>query len=201
MMSGRFFLHSRRQESSIRKRPGNLGQRICVLQSHRVETRKFVHQMVSIQEERKLVGSSEVNFHCSTCESTNVTDALRFKTTDKLWGFLTVWKTSETDVKCPNCGTTHRTFATLEELEGLTPEQLGQRFRVRVGLVEKFLVVGGIVLSCSGPVSLAMLGIAYFFLLPKAAKGWRKAAILGAILPMLITCWVTLVLTVEAFRK
>ena len=97
--------------------------------------------MQSISEERELVGSSELEFHCRCCDATSILDALRFKTINKYLGLIKVWVTYETAVKCPECGATFRSSTELNVLEVMSVEEASRDFRLRIGLVEKFLVI------------------------------------------------------------
>lgn len=141
---------------------------------------------MKIEEERRLVGSAEIQFVCPGCKSASQTDALRFETRDKLLGLITIWKTYETAVKCPQCEATCRTTTDLDALTRLSPEELASRFRVRIGFVEKFLVVVGCLLFFAVPVSFAMF-IAAWFMVPKAAKGWRRATVIGLFVTAILT--------------
>jgi hypothetical protein len=133
---------------------------------------------MQIHEERRLIGNAEIQFDCPSCDKSSATDALRFETRDKFLGLVTVWKTYETAVKCPQCEATCRTTTDLDELLSLRPEERASRFRVRIGLVEKFLVIVGWLFFFVGPVSLALF-IAAWIMVPKAAKGWRRATMIG----------------------
>lgn len=133
-----------------------------------------------VHEERKLVGSAELSFTCPSCKATNQTDALQFETVDKYLGLITLWKTKETAVKCPACEATCRTNIGLEKLTTMSTGELASQFRIRIGLVEKFLVIAAWVLFIALPLSLPMFIIAWF-IIPKAASGWRLAAKIGMI--------------------
>ena len=134
----------------------------------------------SVSEEREVVGSSELTMTCISCSETNLTDVFRFKTIDRWLGIIPIWITHETVAKCTNCDATVRSDADLDELLQLSPEQLGNRFRVRIGFVEKFLVVAGWALIFTGPVSFALFFAAYF-MVPRASASWRKSTIIGLI--------------------
>ena len=134
----------------------------------------------SVSEEREVVGSSELTMTCISCSETNLTDVFRFKTVDRWLGIIPIWITHETVAKCPNCDATVRSSADLDELLHLSPEQLGNRFRVRIGFVEKFLVVAAWALVFTGPISFVLF-LAAYFMVPKASILWRKLTIIGLI--------------------
>lgn len=138
--------------------------------------------MSSLVEVREVVGATELAFHCSTCSQANSTDVFRFRTVDKWLGLIPIWVTYETTLKCPNCDTTYRCNDELEMLAMLSPEEVGQRFHIRVGFVTKFLVVAGWLLCFTGPVALILLIVAWFQL-PKTPNWWRSATKYGFIMP------------------
>ena len=140
----------------------------------------------SIQEERTLIGTAEIEFQCPACGNTNQVDALRFKATDKLLGLFTLWVTHETAAKCPDCNATFRSANSLEQLAELSTEETSSRFRLRIGLVEKFLVIAGWILLCSGPVSLVLFLVA-MFMVPPAVKSWKRAAVIGVVASSILT--------------
>ena len=134
----------------------------------------------SVSEEREVVGSSELTMTCISCFETNLTDVFRLKTVVRWLGIAPIWITHETVAKCPHCDATVRSSADLDELLHLSPEQLGNRFCVRIGLVEKFLVVAAWALIFTGPVSSALF-LAAYFMVPKASIAWRKSIVIGLI--------------------
>ncbi len=134
----------------------------------------------SLTEEREVVGSAELTMTCASCAETSLTDVFRFKTVDKWLGIVPVWVTQETVAKCPNCDATVRSATRLDELLELLPHQVGDRFHVRVGFVEKFLVVAAWALIITGPVSFILFLISAFCV-PKASAGWRKSIKIGLI--------------------
>jgi hypothetical protein len=156
----------------------------------------FVH----ISEERQVVGSLEVNYRCPSCQAVQQTDAFRFKTVDKLYGLIPIWVVSETIVKCPSCYATQSSSAALEGLSVLTPDQLGLRFRVRVGLIEKFLMVAGWLLIIITPFSLALFIMAWLRF-PKAARGWRGATLAGIVVAIIISAIFSVLIIDEWIRK
>jgi len=125
------------------------------------------------------------------------TDALRIKTTDKMYGLITVWVTNETVIKCPSCGATQRSVRPLEDFKGLSPSQIGQMFNVRIGFVERFLVLVGWLLFCIGPLSLIMFLIAWFKI-PTASRGWSRSAFIGVIVSGSICLFLTIALVIDA---
>ncbi|TWT92340.1 hypothetical protein [Stieleria varia] len=133
---------------------------------------------MSVYQERLLVGSAEVTLCCPKCNECNETDAFRFRTRDKLYGLIAIWVTHETVLRCPVCEATFRCSTPPEELATLTPDQLASILKLRVGFVDKFLVIAGWMVVCAGPVSLILFLVA-FFRLPRAAAGWRLGALLG----------------------
>jgi len=139
-----------------------------------------------ISEERKVVGTSELRFGCSACDGVNVVDALRFKTVNKLLYAIPIWVVYETAVKCPNCDATFRTSTDLKSLQSLSEDQIAGHFKLRIGLVEKFLVIFGWLLIISGPVALVLFIVAWFTV-PKATRGWRKATYVGLIVSSIWT--------------
>lgn len=141
---------------------------------------------MSFTEDRQLVGTADVQFNCPTCDTTNLVDALRFKTVDRWLGTIPCWVTYETAIKCPGCDATFRSGADLEELALLSPEQISTRFKLRIGLVEKFLVITGWLLVYTGPLSLALFVYAWFTV-PKATRGWRRAVKIGVAVSLLFT--------------
>ena len=142
--------------------------------------------MLHVDEERSVVSSAELLFTCSSCGNSNETDAVEFRTVNKLYGLVKVWVTSETALKCPSCNATFRCSETPDDLTQLSAEQLSNRFRLRIGLVEKFLVIAGWLVVWTGPVSLILFLVA-FFIIPKAVKGWRLASLLGIGMSVLIS--------------
>ncbi len=156
--------------------------------------------MHSVSESRSVIDSAEVNLFCSVCENTIETDALRIKTIDKMYGLITVWVTNETVIKCPSCGTTQRSSRPLEELRGLTPDQMGELFNVRIGFVERFLVVAGWLFFWTGPVGLVMLLIAWSKI-PTASRGWSRFAFIGVIVTGSICLFLTIALVVNALAS
>ena len=153
--------------------------------------------MQYVTEERNLVGAAELEFHCNQCGSENQLDGLRFKTVDRLFGLIPIWFTYETAIKCPDCDATFRTSIDLPALQQLPPEELSACFKLRIGLVEKFLVIAGWLLIISGPVALGLF-IAAWFMVPKATTGWRMATNIGLVLTGLITTVVASVLITHA---
>ena len=139
-----------------------------------------------ISEERNVVGTAELQFRCSVCNGTNVLDALRFKTTNKLLYAIPIWVAYETAVKCPDCDATFRTSTGLEPLQSLSEDQIAGHLKLRIGLVEKFLVIIGWLLIITGPVALVLF-IAAWFTVPKATRGWRLATAIGLIVSTLWT--------------
>ena len=156
--------------------------------------------MIHVHEHRTLIGSIELELQCSVCQRVNMTDALRFKTVDKLYGLITIWVTHETVTKCGECGATQTTSISLEDLSQMSPLQLRQQFRVRIGLVEKFLVAAGWILLCVPPLSLALF-IGAWFVVPKAAKGWRRATGIGLAVTAVLTGGLAIILVIDAFQK
>lgn len=142
--------------------------------------------MPNVDEERTVVSTAEIVFTCSSCKTANETDAFRFRTVNKLYGLVTVWVTHETTVKCPACDATYRCSDTPEDLVQMSSEQLSSRFRLRIGFVEKFLVLAGWLLVCFGPLSLVLFLVA-IYQIPKAVKGWRRASLIGAGLSAITT--------------
>lgn len=134
--------------------------------------------MIHVHEEHILLGTQELTLHCRHCKGIYETDAVRVKTVDRFWNLIPIWVTYETAIKCPSCKTTYTCNQTLETLAGVTPEQLNNFFRTRVGLVPIAIVILGWVVICAFPVSAALFLIGYF-LLPRAATGWRRSAIVG----------------------
>ena len=156
--------------------------------------------MHSVSESRAVIDSAEVSLFCSVCAHSVETDALRIKTTDKMYGLITVWITHETVIKCPSCGTTQRSSRPLEDLKGLTPDQMGQFFNVRIGFVERFLVVAGWLFFWTGPVSLVMLLIAWFKI-PAASRGWSRSALIGVMVAGSLCLFLTIALIVDTMTK
>lgn len=148
-----------------------------------------------ISEERKVVGTAELEFQCSVCYGVNDVDALRFKTTNKLLHAVPIWVAYETAVKCPDCDATFRTSTDLESLQSLSEDEIAGHFKLRIGLVEKFLVIIGWLLIITGPVALVLF-IAAWFTVPKATRGWRLATAIGLIVSTLWTaiCVIMIVL-------
>ena len=142
--------------------------------------------MPHVDEERAVVSGAEIVFTCSSCNTANETDAFRFRTVNTLYGLLTVWVTYETTVKCPACNATFRCSDEPADLALMSTQQLSNRFRLRIGFVEKFLVLAGWLLVCSGPVSLVMFLVA-LYQIPKAVRGWRLAAMIGSCLSAIMT--------------
>ena len=141
--------------------------------------------ILSLTEQRKVIGEAELTFCCKTCATSNRTDVFRFKTVDKWLGLVPVWVTYETVAKCPKCDATVRSNYEIEELLGLSPEEMGDKFNVRIGFVEKFLVIAGWALIITGPVAFLLFLIARF-MVPKAASPWRKSTNIGMIVSALI---------------
>lgn len=156
--------------------------------------------MNSVKQSCAVIDSAEVSLFCSVCEQSIETDALRIKTTDKMYGLITVWVTHETVIKCPLCGTTQRSSRPLEDLKGLTPDQMGQIFSVRIGFVERFLVVAGWLFFWTGPVSLVMLLIAWFKI-PAASRGWSRSALIGMIVSGSLCLFLAIALVVDTMTK
>jgi len=139
----------------------------------------------SLTEQREVVGDAELTICCKACATSGRTDVFRFKTVDRWLGLVPVWVTYETVAKCPNCDATVRCNWEIEELLGLSPEELGDKFNVRIGFVEKFLVVAGWALVVTGPVAFLLFLIARFRV-PKASLPWRKSTKIGMIVSALI---------------
>lgn len=142
--------------------------------------------MHGISEDRQLTRDAGFRFQCPSCDSKNLVDALRFKTTNKWLGFITIWVTYETALKCLECLATFRSAIDLDELTQLTPDQASGRFRLGIGLVEKFLVLVGWLLIVVGPLSF-ILFVAAWFMVPRATRGWRRAAVVGLAVSAMIT--------------
>ncbi len=142
--------------------------------------------MVHISELRQIVGTMELNFRCSRCVATNTVDALRFKTINKLYGIIPVWVVHETAVKCPGCDATFRMSADLESLSKMSEDEISRRFKLRIGLVAKFLVIAGWLLIVTGPIALPLF-VAAWFMVPKATGGWRLATTIGLGFSILLT--------------
>lgn len=136
--------------------------------------------MVSIVSTSEVIDTGEISLQCSHCRSTNQTDALRVKTVDRLYGFLPVWVTQETVVKCPDCDVTFTTQVAVDELQRLLPDAITKEFRVRVGFVQKCMVAIGWLLFWLFPISTVLFVIARF-LIPKTAVRWRRATTTGII--------------------
>ncbi len=134
--------------------------------------------MLHAHDERSVVASCTLEFKCQKCNESSETDAFRFRTVGKLYGFIPVWVTHETALQCPSCNTTFRTKLAPSDLLALPQEQLARSFRVRIGFVEKFLVIAGWLVVFVGPVSLIMFLVAYFRI-STAAAGWRRASAIG----------------------
>lgn len=117
---------------------------------------------------------------------TNVADVFRFMTVSKLYGFVPVWWTYETSLMCIDCSATFKTRRTPEELAEFPPEDIARNFCLRVGFVDKFLVVFGWLFFYIGFISLGMFIAAYFKLQP-AARGWRRAALIGIVVSGIFT--------------
>jgi len=145
-----------------------------------------------VTEQTDLVGSTELSFRCTACDETHLLDALRFKTVDRLLHIVPIWITHETVLKCPGCDATYRSGVELELLQTLSEDQIAGHFKLRVGLVEKFLVIFGWLIIVTGPVSLFLFVVAWF-VVPKAARGWRRAALIG-MLASLVAWPITLLL-------
>ena len=122
----------------------------------------------SLTEDREVVDAAEVTIRCLACNDSCTTDVFRFKTVDKWLGLLPVWITYETVAKCPSCDATIRSSWEIEDLIGLTPDEIGEKFNVRIGFVEKFLVVAGWALVITGPVAFVLFLIARL-MIPKAS--------------------------------
>ncbi len=155
---------------------------------------------MEIQQTKTLVDSAEVEFLCSTCNQTSVTDALKFKIVDKYFGLVPVWVSHETVMKCPICLTSQHTSIPLDQLCRLSPEEIGKSFRVRLGLIPKFLVVAGWFMLCFPPIALGMLTGAWFFI-PKASKGWSRGAMVGIIVSGLGTAVFAVFATIGALQE
>ncbi|MBL8889175.1 MAG: hypothetical protein JNL67_04305 [Planctomycetaceae bacterium] len=138
-----------------------------------------------VHEERILLGTQELTLHCRHCGAVHVTDAVRVKTVDRLWGLIPLWVTCETAIKCPSCQTTYTCNQSLETLAAQTPEQLNGFFRTRIGLVPMTIVILGWVVICAFPVSAVLFLIGYF-LMPRAATGWRRSALIGLCLTLTV---------------
>jgi len=146
--------------------------------------------LFEVSEDRQLIGSTELQFKCASCDQKNAVDALRFKTINKWIGLITIWVTHETAVKCPDCLATFRSQATLEELSQLSTDQIGARFRLRIGFIEKFLVIAAWLFVFIAPVSFAMF-LGAWFIVPQATRGWRRATLVGL--------WITAIYSVVWF--
>ena len=142
--------------------------------------------MVHAHDETSVVESREIEFSCPVCGETNLVDVFRFKTVSKLYGFLTAWVAYETSLKCSNCMSTFRSKRSPVELAEFTSEETARSFRIKVGFVEKFLVICGWLVVCAAPVTLFMFIAAYFKLQP-AAVGWRRASIAGMVVSGVFT--------------
>lgn len=140
--------------------------------------------MYNLTEEREIVDTVELEFRCRSCSETNLTDVLRIKTVDKLLGVIPIWVTSESTLKCPACETTFRTKTDTEALRNMSLDQISDQFNLRIGLVEKFLVVAGWFLFYTGPIAVVLFLIAWFKL-PKVPNRWRSAAKFGFIAALL----------------
>ena len=156
--------------------------------------------MPSIHETRELISIAEIEFQCSRCQAVGETDALTFKTIDKLYGLMTVWVTYETVLKCAECDATYTTSVHPDKLCRLTPEEISRQFKVRVGLVEKFLVVAGWITLLAPPLSLILFFVARF-MVPTAATRWRKAANIGVILSGMLLMMFVIMMTIGAWQN
>ena len=136
--------------------------------------------MYSLTEEREIVDAAEIEFRCGSCLETNLTDVFRFKTVDKYLGIIPIWTTLETTLKCQACDATFRTKTDTDALRNMSLDQLSAQFRLRIELVEKFLVVAGWLLFFTGPVAIVLFLIAWLRL-PKASNRWRSATRYGFI--------------------
>ena len=142
--------------------------------------------MLDITEESEVEGSTEIEFQCQSCDQSNVVDALGVKTTNKLLGTIPIWVTRETAVKCPDCEATFSTRTRFNELDDLSTDDLAGLFKLRIGLVEKFLVIAGWLVIVMGPVALGLFIAAWFFV-PKSTKGWRRATNIGLVVSTIIS--------------
>ena len=152
--------------------------------------------MVAVSQDRSLVDSAELRFRCPSCNVVNDADLFRFKTTEKLYGFLTAKVTYETVVKCPSCETTLQARDSIEDLKLLSNEQASQRFRIRLSFPDKFMVFAGWTTIIFAPVSLVLFVVA-LIRLPKAASGWRRSSVAGASLAALTTLVITVAVTFQ----
>jgi len=143
--------------------------------------------MLEIKESIEIVESVEVNFTCVCCKQTELTEAIQFKTTGKLLLFVTIpWVTREVSLKCVHCNATHRTVSKIEDLSRLSTDQLSSRFKIRIGFIEKFLVISGWLLFFTGPIGLALF-VGARITIPLAAVGWRRATFAGLIITGITT--------------
>ena len=147
--------------------------------------------MFHAHDERSVVDSCELEFTCEKCHETTSSDAYQFKTVSKAYGFIPIWVSHETALKCLNCGVTFRTKIAPSELVHLSSEQLASSFHIRIGFIEKFLVVTGWLFFFTGPVSLIMFLVAYFKL-QKAAAGWRRASAIGILISSIFTIFIVI---------
>lgn len=131
-----------------------------------------------VDEVQILLGVQALTLHCRHCGEVHETDAVRVKTIDRILGVIPVWVGYETAIKCPGCQTTYRCNQPLEALVGQSPERLNEWFRIRIGLVPMAIVVIGWVVICAFPISVVLFLIGYW-MLPRAATGWRRAALIG----------------------
>ncbi len=154
---------------------------------------------MEIQQTKTLIESAEIEFLCSTCNQISVTDALKFKIVDKYFGLIPIWVSHETVIKCPECSTSQHTSIPLDRLRQLSPEEIGKSFRVRLGLIPKFLVVAGWLMLCFPPMALGMLTGAWFFI-PSASKGWSRGALVGIIVSGLATAVFAVFATIGAIQ-
>ena len=65
-------------------------------------------------------------------------------------------------------------------------EEFATNFRLKVGFVEKFLVICAWLVVCAAPVTLFMFIAAYVKIQP-AAVGWRRASLVGMVVSGLFT--------------
>ncbi len=146
-----------------------------------------------VHEEQILLGVQALTLHCRHCGEVHETDAVRVKIIDRMLGVIPVWVGYETAIKCPGCQTTYSCNQPLEALVELSPEQLNELLRIRIGLVPMALVSIAWVVICAFPVSAVLFLIGYW-MLPRAATRWRRAALIGLGLSLTLLALFTVML-------
>ena len=136
---------------------------------------------MTITQNRVVIDSGELNFHCPSCGGVNEVDVFRFKTTEKVYGLVTANVSNETALRCPGCKSAFRTSDLISDLLKLDDQQASLRFRPRVTFVDKFMVTAGWFIIPCGILSFPLF-LTALFRIPKAAKGWRNSAFIGALI-------------------